>query len=215
MRTPSTRPRRRPRKRSSVTDDDDDGFDDWGLLGLLGLLGLGGLLKRPERNVVIEHFHNEDCSDDPTVGVAQHRQLSMRNAERGGTTCPSFSSPAHPQQPGGRNKTITTPRSRLLQRRIYSPPSTQRISGRERSMIEVIYRIDPTDQSAGRKPSTAEEADTLEEGEQGICQLAGIRFRRWRGCSPGDPRHRGGSRIGRQRQRDATPRSVCPRCRVC
>lgn len=35
-------------------DDDDDGFDDWGLLGLLGLLGLGGLLKRPERNVVVD-----------------------------------------------------------------------------------------------------------------------------------------------------------------
>lgn len=29
-------------------DDDDGGFDDWGLFGLLGLLGLGGLLRRPK-----------------------------------------------------------------------------------------------------------------------------------------------------------------------
>jgi MYXO-CTERM domain-containing protein len=39
---------------AQVTDEDDDDFDDWGLLGLLGLLGLGGLLKRPERNVVVD-----------------------------------------------------------------------------------------------------------------------------------------------------------------
>ena len=37
-----------------TNDDDDDDFDDWGLLGLLGLLGLGGLLKRPERNIVVD-----------------------------------------------------------------------------------------------------------------------------------------------------------------
>jgi hypothetical protein len=32
-------------------NDDDDGFDDWGLLGLLGLLGLMGR-KRDHRDVV-------------------------------------------------------------------------------------------------------------------------------------------------------------------
>ena len=39
-------------------------------------------------------------------------------------------------------------------------------------MIEVIYRIDPTDQSAGRKPSTAEEARILlEEGNKAFASL--------------------------------------------
>lgn len=28
--------------------EDDDGFDDWGLLGLLGLAGLAGLFRRPQ-----------------------------------------------------------------------------------------------------------------------------------------------------------------------
>ena len=40
-----------------VTDpvtDEDEGFDDWGLLGLLGLGGLAGLLKRPARQVVVD-----------------------------------------------------------------------------------------------------------------------------------------------------------------
>ena len=32
-------------------NDDDSGFDDWGLLGLLGLLGLAGLAGR-KRDVV-------------------------------------------------------------------------------------------------------------------------------------------------------------------
>lgn len=31
-----------------ATDEDDDGFDDWGLLGLLGLAGLAGLVRRPQ-----------------------------------------------------------------------------------------------------------------------------------------------------------------------
>ena len=40
-----------------VTDpvtEEDEGFDDWGLLGLLGLAGLAGLLKRPARQVVVD-----------------------------------------------------------------------------------------------------------------------------------------------------------------
>jgi MYXO-CTERM domain-containing protein len=37
---------------SEATDtNDDEGFDDWGLLGLLGLAGLAGLLKRPTHEV--------------------------------------------------------------------------------------------------------------------------------------------------------------------
>lgn len=32
-----------------VDENDDSGFDDWGLLGLLGLLGLGGLAKKNRR----------------------------------------------------------------------------------------------------------------------------------------------------------------------
>lgn len=30
----------------AMAADDDEGFDDWGLLGLLGLLGLAGLTRR-------------------------------------------------------------------------------------------------------------------------------------------------------------------------
>jgi MYXO-CTERM domain-containing protein len=37
-----------------VTQVEDDGFDDWGLLGLPGLLGLLGLRRRPERVVYVE-----------------------------------------------------------------------------------------------------------------------------------------------------------------
>ena len=37
-----------------VATEEDDGFDDWGLLGLLGLLGLAGLLRRPARAVVVD-----------------------------------------------------------------------------------------------------------------------------------------------------------------
>lgn len=29
-----------------VAEEDDGGFDDWGLLGLLGLAGLAGLMRR-------------------------------------------------------------------------------------------------------------------------------------------------------------------------
>ncbi|HZA98307.1 MAG TPA: WGxxGxxG family protein [Gemmatimonadales bacterium] len=35
----------------TMARDDDDGFDDWGLLGLLGLAGLMGRKKR-DRDVV-------------------------------------------------------------------------------------------------------------------------------------------------------------------
>ncbi|MBA3275629.1 MAG: WGxxGxxG-CTERM domain-containing protein [Chloroflexia bacterium] len=35
----------------AVTEPEDEGFDDWGLLGLLGLLGLAGLKKRSEPEV--------------------------------------------------------------------------------------------------------------------------------------------------------------------
>lgn len=31
---------------AQAVEEDDDGFDDWGLLGLLGLLGLAGLAGR-------------------------------------------------------------------------------------------------------------------------------------------------------------------------
>ena len=34
--------------------DEDEGFDDWGLLGLLGLGGLAGLLRRPQPPVVMD-----------------------------------------------------------------------------------------------------------------------------------------------------------------
>ena len=33
-------------------NDDDSGFDDWGLLGLLGLVGLAGLAGRKRNDVV-------------------------------------------------------------------------------------------------------------------------------------------------------------------
>ena len=33
-------------------NDDDSGFDDWGLLGLLGLVGLAGLAGRKRQDVV-------------------------------------------------------------------------------------------------------------------------------------------------------------------
>lgn len=39
---------------TSDTEEDDGGFDDWGLLGLLGLAGLAGLARRPARNVVVD-----------------------------------------------------------------------------------------------------------------------------------------------------------------
>jgi len=38
-----------------VDENDDGGFDDWGLLGLLGLLGLAGLKRRDNRTVVVDN----------------------------------------------------------------------------------------------------------------------------------------------------------------
>jgi len=35
-----------------VDENDDSGFDDWGLLGLLGLVGLAGLAGRKRHEVV-------------------------------------------------------------------------------------------------------------------------------------------------------------------
>lgn len=35
-----------------VVEEEDEGFDDWGLLGLLGLAGLAGLMKREREPVV-------------------------------------------------------------------------------------------------------------------------------------------------------------------
>ena len=35
-----------------VDDNDESGFDDWGLLGLLGLLGLAGLKRRHDVTTV-------------------------------------------------------------------------------------------------------------------------------------------------------------------
>lgn len=41
---------------AQVEEEDEGGFDDWGLLGLLGLLGLAGLRKRPDHVVgAVEH----------------------------------------------------------------------------------------------------------------------------------------------------------------
>ncbi len=42
---------------AATVDDDDEGFDDWGLLGLLGLGGLAGLRKRTAH--VIEPVRTE------------------------------------------------------------------------------------------------------------------------------------------------------------
>ena len=36
-----------------LDDNDESGFDDWGLLGLLGLLGLAGLRPRRDNTVVV------------------------------------------------------------------------------------------------------------------------------------------------------------------
>jgi hypothetical protein len=37
-----------------ATEEDDGGFDDWGLLGLLGLAGLLGLKRRDDHEVRVE-----------------------------------------------------------------------------------------------------------------------------------------------------------------
>jgi len=36
-----------------VDDNDEGGFDDWGLLGLLGLIGLAGLRRRDDHVVAV------------------------------------------------------------------------------------------------------------------------------------------------------------------
>ena len=46
-----------------VIEEEDEGFDDWGLLGLLGLAGLAGLMKRNPEPVV----HTELDRDRPRV----------------------------------------------------------------------------------------------------------------------------------------------------
>ena len=40
-----------------LDENDDGGFDDWGLLGLLGLVGLLGLKRRnePTRRIEVDH----------------------------------------------------------------------------------------------------------------------------------------------------------------
>lgn len=38
-----------------VDENDDGGFDDWGLFGLLGLLGLAGLKRRDTRVRTVDH----------------------------------------------------------------------------------------------------------------------------------------------------------------
>jgi hypothetical protein len=46
-----------PPAQSATTNQQNDGFDDWGLLGLLGLLGLMGLRKNKTettKSVVVE-----------------------------------------------------------------------------------------------------------------------------------------------------------------
>ena len=49
-----------PPSTNPVDENDDGGFDDWGLLGLLGLLGLAGLKRRDNRVVTVDN--------DRTVG---------------------------------------------------------------------------------------------------------------------------------------------------
>ncbi|HEV2529372.1 MAG TPA: WGxxGxxG family protein [Thermomicrobiales bacterium] len=44
----------------SEATNEDEGFDDWGLLGLLGLAGLAGLLRRPQPVV-----HTTDRTTEP------------------------------------------------------------------------------------------------------------------------------------------------------
>ncbi len=38
-----------PESVTQAVEENDGGFDDWGLLGLFGLLGLAGLLRRNDR----------------------------------------------------------------------------------------------------------------------------------------------------------------------
>jgi MYXO-CTERM domain-containing protein len=40
-----------------IDENDDEGFDDWGLLGLLGLVGLAGLKRRDDRVVAVRDDH--------------------------------------------------------------------------------------------------------------------------------------------------------------
>ncbi len=40
-----------PAVQTTEVEEDEGGFDDWGLLGLLGLLGLAGLRRQPDRVV--------------------------------------------------------------------------------------------------------------------------------------------------------------------
>jgi len=46
-----------------VDDDDDRGFDDWGLLGLLGLLGL---MPKKRQDVVVRDTVRPTNPNDPT-----------------------------------------------------------------------------------------------------------------------------------------------------
>jgi len=43
-----------------VDENDNSGFDDWGLFGLLGLLGLAGLAKRPKREETVYRTTDSD-----------------------------------------------------------------------------------------------------------------------------------------------------------
>lgn len=47
-----------------VVEEEDGGFDDWGLLGLLGLLGLAGLTRKSPQPVV----HDADRAGTRTTG---------------------------------------------------------------------------------------------------------------------------------------------------
>lgn len=50
---------------AAVEEEEDEGFDDWGLLGLLGLLGLAGLRKNEPEARTVER--RETRVVEPTV----------------------------------------------------------------------------------------------------------------------------------------------------
>jgi MYXO-CTERM domain-containing protein len=46
-----------------IDENDDEGFDDWGLLGLIGLVGLAGLAGRRRRNDATSTYDQRGSSD--------------------------------------------------------------------------------------------------------------------------------------------------------
>ncbi len=50
-------------------NDDNSGFDDWGLIGLLGLLGLAGLARRPHTTTTVGSTRDRDVRTGATTGT--------------------------------------------------------------------------------------------------------------------------------------------------